>query len=241
MHLDRPEYERRYMTSLRFEMTQGISTTKYDIELDGVEFYAAALRSWGYVRFHVAGMPGCVFARAGLIWCGHTTDDDPSWMAQLFDVHLLEILEARGWGLPPRCEPGQVTWLHPYRSAPWETDPKEEPERRDWERRFLTRMQELLHGSMLNGVSVDRLELRDKGGKTHALLAVQVPDRADCTFVNHWPVWVGWPTAISPETRADEFLDVVVRWLADLPAHCEPQGLTWGGRAPQWFESSRPR
>lgn len=241
MELDRREYERRYLARLHVVMANGIATDKYAITLDRIDVHEEKARSWAYVMFRVASMPGCAFARAGLVWPGHPTDDDPGWIAELFKVHLYEILEAGGWGLPPHCEPSTVTWLHPFRRPPWEQFNEEEPERRDWEQRFLARVEERLADSALDGAQVERLELRGRCGQTHALLTFRVPDRPGCTFATHIMMWVGWPTPWTAEARADNFHDRFLRLLQRLPEPCAAEGLTWGGRAPHWFEGSHPR
>lgn len=145
-------------------------------------------------------------------------------MAQLFDVHLYETLEARGWGLPPTCEPERGTWLHPYGIPPWEQPPAvEEPERRAWEKRFLRRVGELLDTMRLDGVTPAGVELRDERGETHALLTVRVAGGSGHAFTHRGRVWVGWPTPMSAEARAENFHERLEKRLEHLPGHQQPE------------------
>lgn len=230
------------MAQLRSGTAEGLISNKYEIILDRVDLHEEPGRSWAYLMFHVSTMTGCAFARAGLVWCGEPREKDASWAAQLFhvNVNVDETIDARGWGLPPECEPEHVTWLHPYGRPPWEPADTEEPARREWEQRFLARAQELLVDPGLSQAHEERLELRDHRGQSYALLTFRVLAQPGCTFAAHYPVWVGWPTPLTPETRAEEF-HVRAEYQLDHLPRCEPTGLSWGGRPPHWFERSRPR
>lgn len=127
MHIDQAEYERQYLLQLDKSLEDRLFSEKYSIVREQVELHRDQQRSWVMLRFQVSSKPDCSFARAGLVWLGRSTGEDPDWRAQLFIVHMWELLDARGWGLPPHCEPDRVTWLHPYGRPPWEPLPRTSP------------------------------------------------------------------------------------------------------------------
>lgn len=238
--LDRTEHERQYMKSLQFLMDQGIASSKYDVAFELVDLRREGNRSWAVVSFRVSELPNCLFQCAGLVWSSDNgSKNRPQLDADLFDTHLTEILDARLWGLPGRCEPGSVLWLHGYGTAPWEKPPADEPERRAWERRFVEHLRRLLDDAGVTPL-VERLELFDVFGETKALLTVRLPEQPDCIFARSCAVWVGWPTPMTAEQRAEEFAGKVTRWITTLPAPCQPGHLTWGGPEPRWFPPNRP-
>lgn len=96
MALSRANYEQIYLSSLRFEPEYGPLSDKYDVMVQDLTLHRQEQRSWAVVRFTVASMPVCVFARAGS--SGHDQQTGTrSGKRQLFSTYLVEILDARGW------------------------------------------------------------------------------------------------------------------------------------------------